>query len=210
MTDGTDLLAAILAHPEEDTPRLMYADWLDENGQPERAEFIRLQIAVNRIESDFRQKVSAIVVEGIAIKATFSTPELLAARSREKRLLPNNLDGPEYDWAGPAVSSCFLEKPFDWHRGFIRSGRCEAAGWFQHGEAILAAHPIRRVRLTTMPTAAAGWNDGTNETLLAWLSCRWPGVEFGLPKFGRLVEITSEAIFHDTLGLTLTPSPESE
>jgi uncharacterized protein (TIGR02996 family) len=29
--------------PHDDTPRLVYADWLDENGQPERAEFIRVQ-----------------------------------------------------------------------------------------------------------------------------------------------------------------------
>ncbi|MBP3958888.1 TIGR02996 domain-containing protein [Gemmata sp. G18] len=44
MSDESALLTAILAHPDEDTPRLVFADWLDENGQPERAEFIRLQI----------------------------------------------------------------------------------------------------------------------------------------------------------------------
>src|SRR6266545_3163408 len=37
------LLAAILAEPEDDTPRLVYADWLDEHDEPERAEFIRIQ-----------------------------------------------------------------------------------------------------------------------------------------------------------------------
>ncbi len=42
-TDGTALLAAIAANPDEDTPRLMYADWCDENDQPEHAELIRLQ-----------------------------------------------------------------------------------------------------------------------------------------------------------------------
>ncbi|MBM3980407.1 MAG: TIGR02996 domain-containing protein [Planctomycetes bacterium] len=44
MSDEKALLAAIWAHPHEDTPRLMYADWLDEHGQGERAEFIRVQI----------------------------------------------------------------------------------------------------------------------------------------------------------------------
>jgi uncharacterized protein (TIGR02996 family) len=38
------LLAAVLAAPDDDAPRLVYADWLDERGRPERAEFIRLQI----------------------------------------------------------------------------------------------------------------------------------------------------------------------
>src|SRR5690242_18641709 len=43
MTDGDALLAAILANPDDDTPRLVYADWLQENGDQDRAEFIRLQ-----------------------------------------------------------------------------------------------------------------------------------------------------------------------
>jgi uncharacterized protein (TIGR02996 family) len=36
-------LEDIKAHPEEDAPRLILADWLEEHGDPERAEFIRLQ-----------------------------------------------------------------------------------------------------------------------------------------------------------------------
>ena len=38
------LLAAIREEPDDDTHRLVYADWLEDNGAPERAEFIRLQI----------------------------------------------------------------------------------------------------------------------------------------------------------------------
>jgi uncharacterized protein (TIGR02996 family) len=38
------LLGAVLAKPDDDAPRLAYADWLADNRQPERAEFIRLQI----------------------------------------------------------------------------------------------------------------------------------------------------------------------
>lgn len=37
------LLCGIMHWPDDDTPRLVYADWLDEHGQPERAEFIRVQ-----------------------------------------------------------------------------------------------------------------------------------------------------------------------
>ena len=50
MTDADAFLAAIVAAPGEDLPRLVYADWLDEHGDPDRAEFIRLQIAVARGE----------------------------------------------------------------------------------------------------------------------------------------------------------------
>jgi len=35
-------LRAIFDAPDDDTPRLVYADFLEENGEPERAEFIRL------------------------------------------------------------------------------------------------------------------------------------------------------------------------
>jgi uncharacterized protein (TIGR02996 family) len=37
------LSAAIIAHPDEDTPRLAYADHIEEHGDSPRAEFIRLQ-----------------------------------------------------------------------------------------------------------------------------------------------------------------------
>jgi uncharacterized protein (TIGR02996 family) len=36
-------LKDIAANPEDDAPRLVYADWLDENGDPDRATFIRTQ-----------------------------------------------------------------------------------------------------------------------------------------------------------------------
>jgi uncharacterized protein (TIGR02996 family) len=48
MSDEAALLHAIYANHDDDTPRLVYADWLDEHDQPERAEFIRVQIAVAR------------------------------------------------------------------------------------------------------------------------------------------------------------------
>jgi uncharacterized protein (TIGR02996 family) len=44
-----DFLEVILAHPDEDTPRLLYADWLDEEGDSARAEFVRVQIERARL-----------------------------------------------------------------------------------------------------------------------------------------------------------------
>ncbi len=37
------LVRAVCEAPDDDVPRLVYADWLEEHGRPERAEFIRLQ-----------------------------------------------------------------------------------------------------------------------------------------------------------------------
>src|SRR5262245_10720470 len=45
-------LRAICENPEDDTVRLVFADWLDENGDPDRAEFIRLQIERARLRAE--------------------------------------------------------------------------------------------------------------------------------------------------------------
>src|SRR4051794_36083560 len=48
-------LAAICEHPDDDTPRLIYADWLDEYGDDNgraRAAFIRAQVERARLPPD--------------------------------------------------------------------------------------------------------------------------------------------------------------
>jgi uncharacterized protein (TIGR02996 family) len=46
MSDEEALLKAIIAHPGDDTPRLIYADWLEEHDEPLRADFIRTQVRI--------------------------------------------------------------------------------------------------------------------------------------------------------------------
>jgi uncharacterized protein (TIGR02996 family) len=46
--DDKALLAAVLDDPDDDLPRLAYADWLDEHGDDARAEFIRAQVELAR------------------------------------------------------------------------------------------------------------------------------------------------------------------
>jgi uncharacterized protein (TIGR02996 family) len=43
-------LEAIRDRPDDDAPRLVYADWLEEHGDPARAEFIRAQCAAERLD----------------------------------------------------------------------------------------------------------------------------------------------------------------
>jgi uncharacterized protein (TIGR02996 family) len=43
MNDRERFLRAIEAEPDDDAVRLVFADWLDDNGDPDRARFIRLQ-----------------------------------------------------------------------------------------------------------------------------------------------------------------------
>lgn len=48
MTEEQSLLSAIAAAPEDDTVRLAFADFLEENDQSERADFIRNQVELAR------------------------------------------------------------------------------------------------------------------------------------------------------------------
>jgi uncharacterized protein (TIGR02996 family) len=56
------LLLGVRNNLDDNNPRLVYADWLEENGEPERAEFIRVQCELstiaavqNRCKCDFEE-----------------------------------------------------------------------------------------------------------------------------------------------------------
>jgi len=52
MSDHAAFIAAIADRPLDDVPRLVYADYLEENGDSARAEFIRVQCELARIADD--------------------------------------------------------------------------------------------------------------------------------------------------------------
>src|SRR5262245_19322003 len=72
-TDAEPFLQRIRAFPDDDVPRLIFADWLDEQlcGLPPqerdaaraRAEFIRVQIALARLPDDDRRRPNLLVAE---------------------------------------------------------------------------------------------------------------------------------------------------
>ncbi len=100
-------LAAILADPADDTARLVYADWLQEQGgRPERAEFIRLQIeiatAVN-VPPGAAAKASDMlhrVRQGAPVRLTANTP---AARLVREALA---LEKHREEWSRVACPAC--------------------------------------------------------------------------------------------------------
>jgi len=191
VTDEASLLRAVLDHPAEDTPRLMYADWLQEHGQEARAEFIRVQCEIERVPS-------------------FRAPECDPLRIREKQLMAR---GEERDWFMPNVFAHRIE--WEFRRGFVAELTCASADWLAHADAITAAHPVERVRFTGPLTPAAEvWFDNEDQEwpvgekiagktfsysridrfiadnlahkpagyrTLAVLMLRWPGVTFELP-----------------------------
>jgi uncharacterized protein (TIGR02996 family) len=54
MGDGESLYRAVLVAPADDAPRLVYADWLEERGELERAELIRHMVHFPRDRAWYR------------------------------------------------------------------------------------------------------------------------------------------------------------
>lgn len=72
----------ILEHPDDDSPRLVFADWLEENGEGPRAELIRVQVERARLPEWEREQIplqlreSALIAEhGERWKAELPTIE---------------------------------------------------------------------------------------------------------------------------------------
>ena len=80
MTDGDALLSAIHAAPEDDAPRLVFADWLDETGDSERAEFMRIQVAMRR-EYEGHGRTDRLEELFVRSRTLFYQPWSEAARS---------------------------------------------------------------------------------------------------------------------------------
>ncbi len=115
MTDEEALLRAVIADPDDDAPRLIYADWLDENGQCERAEFIRIQIALHGMPVDDARR-----------------PEL---RRAERRLLRRNGDKWTDHWRP-------LIRHYSFRRGFVDTVICLADEFVSGGDNLLSLAPI--------------------------------------------------------------------
>src|SRR6188768_3919841 len=130
MSDGDVILSAILAEPDEDVPRLAFADWLDEHGgesERARAEFIRVQVEMARIPPRNTVPWNRRLVE---------------LRAREKFLLTTRRD----EWLAPLRREGEPLYGDDVHAEFCR-GFVERvwmpAGWFvARAERLLNAAPV--------------------------------------------------------------------
>ena len=60
MPTDADFLAAIAAHPADDTPRLVYADWLDDRGDADRAAYLRAAVEMTQLCGDGRPEGPAV------------------------------------------------------------------------------------------------------------------------------------------------------
>ena len=60
MTADEPFRRTIWERPDDDAPRLVYADWLEEHDDPERAEFIRLQCRLENQAADAPERPALV------------------------------------------------------------------------------------------------------------------------------------------------------
>lgn len=160
-TDESALLRAIIADPADDTVRIIYADWLDEHKQPERAEFIRVQIAIHDMDENGEG-----VIDPHEGHTCFEDPcpvcpvvdKYNGLNQRVKDLLDQN-------WArwSPRISNdsvmCAntlgdMRRHNSWvlfHRGFVSHICLSWKDWLTHWQAIREATPLEEATLSEWP-----------------------------------------------------------
>lgn len=119
-TDEQPFLDAIFERYDDDRPRLVYADFLDDAGEPERAELIRVQLALPRLGED--------------------DPRRALLNDRKDELLARNRAA----WTA-ALSG--LVESVDFRRGIPDSASVDARTFLECGDELFAKLRVRRLRL---------------------------------------------------------------
>lgn len=135
---GGALIRDVLERLDSDAPRLVYADWLSENGQEERGEFIRLQVELAATAFRLCQKHCYGCTDREPPKqhhAKHSWDAKLCANGRRRIELRRRerelLDAHAQQWLpylhAPDGRSVIRDSQF--RRGFLHTVRVSAAEW---------------------------------------------------------------------------------
>jgi uncharacterized protein (TIGR02996 family) len=123
MTTEAAFLSEIRERPDDDAPRLVFADWVDENGDPERADFIRTQCQMAALPEwdpaafDLQERAGDLLAE--------HRPRWLAH-------LPK--------WA--------RAEELDFRRGILESATLTASVFLRHGKRLAQLVPLRHLKLS--------------------------------------------------------------
>jgi uncharacterized protein (TIGR02996 family) len=142
MTDSHDALyRAICAKPDEDTPRLAFADLLEEYGDARRARFVRAQVELSGVPH----------CDAVAVTARLREPDAAHGWTMAHTL--------------PKLPTGFTWRRFEFRRGF--PWRATLTNWdaLAAGDDLFAAAPVQALDVD-VPVAAA--HDGGLWRLADW------------------------------------------
>ena len=141
--DEAALLGTVAAYPDDDLPRLVYADWLEDRGDDGRADFVRTQVQLAR-EPEWSP---------LAVRCKHFRPEMLTGEPWRATLptLP------------PRVAAWHPETPFrrglpDWL--VVR----DLASFLDFADRLLAEYPVTTLSLPT--STLPFWQDFARRTWL--------------------------------------------
>jgi uncharacterized protein (TIGR02996 family) len=178
MPTAQDFHEAIIASPDDDTPRLAYADWLDEHGDAARAEFIRVQIALARTgEDDARRK---------------------GLKARERKLQDANADA----WLGPPRERLV---DYRFERGLLEQVELEQNDLWNGTTELFHAHPIRCLSITVQSRglrrlATSAWLSRLAGLWLSAVDTAADGALAALFDSPHLTNLRELVLFHNDLG----------
>jgi len=134
MIDEATLIRRIFADPNNPGPRLVYADWLEEEGRKDRAELVRFQTALHHNE---------ITEEGTGIVRQPTAPEREAMAARVEVLIPllrNELLAPLESLGINNLHLLGYIEVIRYDRGFVSHVSVDPEIW-EHAEELFNAAP---------------------------------------------------------------------
>jgi uncharacterized protein (TIGR02996 family) len=171
MSEQQALLRAVIDRPDEDAPRLVYADWLDEHGPAEpdraRAAFIRLQVEAARLDEYDPRRLD---LEGQA--------EALLNAQREA--------GEPRAWLAGLEGWGVNHHYTSFERGFPTVATVKPDELLDRGHELWAVTPIRRLNTWE------GWRPGTEPRDAAFVRC---------PHLDRLRSLNVQGVPSSVAGL---------
>ena len=111
-------LDRVCADPDDDAPRLIFADWLEEHGDP-RGEFIRVQVALARLQAGDPRR-DTLVDREAALLARFHAP-----------------------WSDPLRG---IAGWTEFRRGFVETVNIDGRSFLRRADDLFRLAPVRHVR----------------------------------------------------------------
>jgi uncharacterized protein (TIGR02996 family) len=149
MREEDAFVHTIIKAPDDDGTRLVFADWLEERGEPERAELIRVECQLerllanspNRYALECRARQLLRFSDGVFLFARHLSATL-EARDREL------LSAHGTQWARPVRA---LVDHFGFRRGFVEEVGIRGPAFLDAGEELFRLAPVRHVNFSDVP-----------------------------------------------------------
>jgi len=170
------LLRTVIEQRDEDAPRLIFADWLEENGESDRAEFIRIQCELAKISqwkpcwachspaSDtgvMIHKHGCISKEVAMWRGSNPSKAEINERFRHLQRKEREVDK-RYKWFQFELNHAWKEwdksrsNQVFYTRGFISQISISWENWLENWQAIRQSTPLEQVSFTSYPLRVYG------------------------------------------------------